>query len=61
MIAETEGIKEKILNIKNGKIVEGLKIGIPDIDEYLRYKQGNFAIWIGHANVGKTSIVIFLP
>lgn len=59
MIAETEGIKEKILNIKNGKIVEGLKIGIPDIDEYLRYKQGNFTIWIGHANVGKTSIVIF--
>lgn len=59
MIAETNKIKERIFDIKNGKIVEGLKVGVPDIDEYIRYKQGNFCLWIGHANVGKSSIMIY--
>ena len=44
MIAETNKIKERIFDIKNGKIVEGLKVGVPDIDEYIRYKQGNFCL-----------------
>lgn len=59
MIAETNRIKERIFDIKNGKIQEGLKIGVPDIDEYIRYKQGNFCLWIGHANVGKTTILCY--
>ena len=59
MIAQTDLIKEKIYDIKDGKIQEGLKIGVPEIDEYIRYKQGNFSLWIGHANVGKTTILCY--
>ena len=59
MIAETNRIKNRIFDIKNGKVVEGLKIGVPNIDEYIRYKQGNFCLWIGHANVGKSSVMIY--
>lgn len=59
MIANQTELLNKILDVKNGKVVEGLRIGVPDIDEYLRYKQGNFNILIGHANVGKTSYIIF--
>ncbi len=60
MIATTDNIKEKIFDIKEGRIQEGLKIGIPDIDEYLRFKQGNFNLVIGHANVGKTTVICYL-
>lgn len=60
MIAESKKIKDKILDIKYGRIKEGLKINIPEIDEYIRYKQGNFNLIIGHANVGKTTVIIFL-
>lgn len=59
MIANQTELLNKILDVKNGKVVEGLRIGVPDIDEYVRYKQGNFNILIGHANVGKTSFIIF--
>ena len=60
MIATTDNIKEKIFDIKEGRIQEGLKIGIPDIDEYIRFKQGNFNLVIGHANVGKTTVICYL-
>jgi len=59
MIAQANKLQEKILDIKYGRIKEGLKIGIPEIDEYIRQKKG-FSIFIGHANVGKTSLVIYL-
>jgi KaiC/GvpD/RAD55 family RecA-like ATPase len=60
MIAKSEGIKKKILDVKYGRIKEGLGIGIPGIDEYLRYKQGNFNLLIGHANTGKTTVICYL-
>ena len=60
MIAQAKNIEAKILDIKYGRVLEGLKIGIPDIDEYIRFKQGNFNLLIGHANVGKTTIITYL-
>lgn len=60
MIAKTEHIKQKLLDVKYGRIQEGLKIGVPEIDEYLRLKKGNMNLFIGHANVGKTTTVIYL-
>jgi len=59
MIAKAENIQDRILDIKYGRIKEGLKIGVPEIDEYLRFKQGNFNVIIGHANVGKTTVIIY--
>ena len=60
MIAQAANIEKKILDIKYGRVLEGLKIGIPDIDEYIRFKAGNFNLLIGHANVGKTTIITYL-
>ena len=60
MIAQAKIIKDKILDVKYGRVKEGLGIDIPEIDEYLRFKKGNFNLLIGHANVGKTTIIIYL-
>jgi hypothetical protein len=60
MIAQSKAIQDKILDIKYGRVKEGLKIGVPEIDEYIRYKQGNFNLLIGHANVGKTTVICYL-
>ena len=60
MLAQTDKIKEKILDVKHGRIKQGLKIGIDDIDEFLRFKYGNLVLAIGHANVGKTTILCYL-
>ena len=48
MIAKANDLRERILDIKHGRIKEGLKIGIKEVDEYLRFKHGNFNILIGH-------------
>ena len=60
MIAQSKAIQDKILDIKYGRVKEGLKIGVPEIDEYIRYKQGGFNLLIGHANVGKTTVICYL-
>jgi len=46
--------------IRKGEIREGYKLGIPEIDEYFRFKKGNFNVILGQANVGKTSVGLFL-
>ena len=54
MIKSTDSIQEYLKNYHEGKIPEGLKIGIDASDEYIRYKKGEFTIVNGHDNVGKT-------
>jgi len=49
-----------IRNIRSGKLKEGLKLDIPELDEYIRFKTSNFNIVLGHANVGKTTSIIYL-
>ena len=46
--------------IRKGEIKEGLSLGIPEIDEYFRFKKGNFNVILGQANVGKTSMALYL-
>ena len=61
MIADKNIIQQKILDIKHGRVKEGLKMDIPEIDEHLRLKlDGTLNLAIGHANVGKTSLLIYL-
>ena len=60
MIAQAANIEKKILDIKYGRVLVGLKMDIPDIDEYIRFKPANFNLLIGHANVGKTTIITYL-
>jgi len=61
MIKSIQEIKQDILDIKHGKIKQGLGIGIPPIDNHLRFAtRGSFEIVIGHANVGKTTFLTYL-
>lgn len=60
MLIDYNSVLSKLNDVREGRIKEGLKLGIPEIDEYFRFKPGNFNIVLGHANVGKTSIVLFL-
>jgi len=46
--------------LRTGEIPEGLGLGIPEIDNYIRFKESNFNICLGHANVGKTTVILYL-
>ena len=60
MLIDFEKTVSTLRDVKSGKIKEGLKLGIDQIDEYLRFKPTNFNVILGHANVGKTSIILYL-
>ena len=51
---------EILRQIRSGKLKEGLKLDIPQLDEYIRFKTSNFNIVLGHANVGKTTSILYL-
>jgi|TARA_R100000482_G_scaffold34623_1_gene11325 hypothetical protein len=51
---------DKLDQVRMGKVKEGLKFGQWNLDAHLRFKRGNFNIVLGHANVGKTSVVLYL-
>ena len=58
MIAQANKLQDKILDIKYGRVKEGLKIDVPEVDEHIRFKK-SLLIAIGHANVGKTTTLIY--
>lgn len=60
MIVDFNKVKDKLNDIRVGKSKEGEKIGVPAIDNYFRFKYGNFNVVLGHANVGKTTVILYL-
>lgn len=60
MLAQLKDIQKNILDVKYGRVKEGLKINIPEFDEHIRFKPANFNVIIGHANVGKTTVILYL-
>lgn len=60
MLAKLLDIQKNILDVKYGRVKEGLKINIPEFDEHIRFKPANFNVIIGHANVGKTTVILYL-
>lgn len=60
MLIEFNQQVDKIRDVLNGRIKEGLSLGIPAIDEYARFKPSNFNVILGHANVGKTNMTLYL-
>ena len=46
--------------IREGKVKEGYGLGIPEIDEFFRFKRKNINVILGHANVGKTTAILAL-
>ena len=51
---------EKLNKLRSGEIKTGYRLGVHQIDEYFRFKTGNFNVILGQANVGKTSMVLYL-
>ena len=46
--------------VRKGEIKEGYKLGIPELDNYYRFKRSSVDLFLGQANVGKTSMVLYL-
>ena len=51
--------KRRLNDIRTGKTKEGLKIDVPEIDDFLRFKEGNLNVILGHSNVGKTTVALY--
>jgi len=60
MLINYEKVTQHLNKIREGKVIEGLTLGFPEIDDYFRYKPQNFNVILGHSNTGKTTIVLFL-
>jgi hypothetical protein len=60
MLVNKDKITDYLVKVKRGEIEEGLTIGFEDVDTHIRFKRGNFNVITGHANVGKTHIVLYL-
>lgn len=60
MLIEFKEHIDYLQKIRFGKIKPALGLGIKDFDEHFRLKSSNFNIILGHANVGKTSIALYL-
>ncbi len=60
MLINFEEQLDKLKKVRSGHIKEGLKLNVPQIDNHFRFKSGNFNVILGHANVGKTSVVMYL-
>ena len=51
---------KKLDDYRAGKLKTGLKLGISRLDKYLRFKYGAMNVVVGHSNVGKTSVLLYL-
>ena len=60
MIIKVKEQISKLNSIRKGEFKEGLGLGIPDIDEHFRFKPSNFNVILGHANVGKTTVILYM-
>lgn len=60
MLAHIDNLQKKILDVKYGRVKQGLGIGVPEIDEFIRFKSSNFNLILGHANVGKTTVILYI-
>ena len=60
MLTDFKILKEKLYDVKYDRIEQGLGLDIDEVDQYLRYKKGAFNICVGHANTGKTTVILYL-
>ena len=60
MIINFQEHYDKIKQVRAGTIKEGLRLDIPEIDEHFRFKSSNFNVILGHANTGKTTVVLYM-
>ena len=60
MLIKIDETLKHLAGIRSGIIKQGLKLDIEEIDEYIRFKPSNFNVILGHANVGKTTVILYL-
>lgn len=60
MLIEYKDHLDYLSKIRSGEIKTGARLGVKNFDEYIRFKNSNFNIILGHANVGKTSMALYL-
>ena len=60
MISNIDSLREKIYDVKYDRIEQGVGLGIEEVDEFLRFKKGSFNLCVGHANTGKTTMILYL-
>jgi len=60
MIVDYQKEIEKLKLVRSGQIKEGLRLGIPTLDQHYRFKFTNFNVILGHANVGKTTVLLYI-
>ena len=60
MLVDFEKEISKLNQVRTGQIKEGLSLGIPAIDEFMRFKHSSFNVILGHSNVGKTTVILYM-
>ena len=60
MISNIDKLREKIYDVKYDRIEQGMGLDIDEVDEFLRFKKGSFNLCVGHANTGKTTVILYL-
>lgn len=59
-LATRDDVAGYLRDVRDGTFRLGLPTGFPKLDEYFLFKQGNFVVVNGHANVGKTVVLWYL-
>ena len=60
MTSDINLLTSQLMDVKHDRIPQGLGLGLPEIDEHIRFKRGSFDVVVGHANTGKTTVVMYL-
>jgi energy-coupling factor transporter ATP-binding protein EcfA2 len=50
----------KMMDILVNGVQQGKEVGIEQLDRHFRYKENNFSVFLGHDNVGKSTLVWWL-
>ena len=59
-LATRDDVAGYLRDVRDGTFKLGLSTGFPKLDEHFLFKQGNFVVVNGHANVGKTVVLWYL-
>jgi len=59
-LASRDDVAGYLRDVRDGTFKLGLSTGFPKLDEHFLFKQGNFVVVNGHANVGKTVVLWYL-
>jgi len=59
-LASHDNISAYLRSVRDGSFKMGLTTGFAKLDQHFLYKQGNFVVVNGHANVGKTVVLWYL-